>query len=308
MRTFIVLLALAAGCATPNKYYPDAGEPVPGDASGSVPDVSGPGGDSGALDTAFSPAPDASTPTDIGSTDTPVNQGGRDARPDEAVVVDSGPSPDLAPAVCATNERKCGRHRDEVSLRSERFEVDEVCSGRVPYCFQGACTGCGGGKGVCGDGLCPMNCPNETASACFADCATLPEGEARTGSTGIIPRTNLWGECGPYQAVIGILTPTPISVTCSFDRAEYAHRASDCRAVDYAEDPTTSNEFVSTCRDDELVAGLGKTVPGQYLCCKANVHHKDCQRQLSCRVDQYAADVIASEAVSGTVMLWCCSP
>jgi hypothetical protein len=130
----------------------------------------------------------------------------------------------------------------------------------------------------------------------------------RTGGTGIISRTNLWGECGPYQALIGVFSGDKIAVTCSFDRAAYAHKSSDCRTVDYAEDPMTPNEFVSTCRDDELVAALGKAAPGEYLCCKADVHHKDCQRQVSCRADQYAADVIASDAVNGAVMLWCCSP
>jgi len=105
----------------------------------------------------------------------------------------------------------------------------------------------------------------------------------------------------------GVVDPAK-GIICSVDRAEYAHRAADCRGVDYAEDPATSNEFVSTCHDDELVAGLGKSVPGQYLCCKANVGHKACQRQFSCRDDQYAADVIASEQVTGAVMLWCCTP
>jgi len=310
----LVLIVGLGGCATPDRYYPrfDAAPTPSEDASPLALDGAGrdgpsanPDGDSHDITAPATdlPVADVAAAADLASSADAL----ADSAPDKPVIA-LDLAPDLLPPACGANERKC-EGDTAMKCRADRsgFEVAEVCGGRVPYCYAGQCTGCGGGKGVCADGLCPANCPNETPSACYGDCGPVTGGDVRTGGSGILPRNNLWGECGPYQALVGGVDPT-LGITCSFDREEYAHRATDCRAVDYAEDPATPNEFVSTCRDDELVAGLGKTTPGLYICCKARVGHKDCQRQASCRADQYAADVIASEQVTGAVMLWCCSP
>jgi hypothetical protein len=97
MRTSIALLVLIAGCATPNKYYPDAGD-LPADAAGMdgarmVDDAATPDRviemDSG---------PDA--PADASLRDVPVDEALQDAAVDERLSPDLSLPADQPPVAC----------------------------------------------------------------------------------------------------------------------------------------------------------------------------------------------------------------
>jgi hypothetical protein len=212
----------------------------------------------------------------------------------------SSPPRCVAPA-CAMNERRCDGDTVQI-CKADRtaFEVDKRCAGMKPYCYQDDCTGCRSGQGSCGDGLCPSNCPNETVTGCPQDCGPLPDRTVRRGGTGLIT-PDVVGECGAFQAVTAW---TAEGVWCTTDNAAFAHSASDCRITDYSGHPEYAG--LSNCQDNEILAGIGRTLPGLYLCCRAPVGHRDCQRQTTCRPGQYAAN--HGYARDDTTFMICCTP